>query len=170
LVITKSPDTPDDDNFRTRMSGGESPIHGYTLKSGSTMDSSKPYSTPTDGTSTDGESIEQEPPPIFNPTELISFLMDKQEDGQQVRGRIVELIEDHESKLEDNPGIKFRISVNEDQAEDIINYNKMLEYIIKDDESDIMWKSQCFVSHEYKGSQCYVMIEWENGEMTLEPL
>jgi hypothetical protein len=71
-------------------------------------------------------------PSHFYPADLIgsSFLMDKQEDGLQFRGHIVELLEDHASKLEDNPTrIKFRISVNEDQAEEIITYNKMLEYI-----------------------------------------
>jgi hypothetical protein len=74
------------------------------------MDSSKPTGTPTDGMSTDGESILPDPPPIFNPADLIgrSFLMDKKEDGQQFRGCIVELLEDHESKLEDSPTtIKF---------------------------------------------------------------
>jgi hypothetical protein len=46
--------------------------------------------------------------------------MDEQEDSHKFRGRIVELIEDHESKLEDNPTrIKFRVSVNEDKAEEI---------------------------------------------------
>jgi hypothetical protein len=54
--------------------------------------------------------------------------MDEQEDGQTFRRRIVELIEDHESKVEDNPTrIKFRVSVNEDKAEEIITYNRMLE-------------------------------------------
>jgi hypothetical protein len=105
------------------------------LKDRSTMDESKLASTHTDGTLADAP-----PPPIFNPEDLSgrSFLMDKQEDGQQFRGQIVELIEDHESKVEDNPTrIKFRISVNEDKAEDIITYNKMLDYITKDEESDI---------------------------------
>jgi hypothetical protein len=50
-----------------------------------------------------------------------TFLMDEQEDGQKFRRRIVELIEDHESKLEDNPTrIKFRVFVNVDKAEEII--------------------------------------------------
>jgi hypothetical protein len=30
--------------------------------------------------------------------------------------------------------------------------------------------SSAFVSHEYKGSQCNVLIEWESGEITNEPL
>jgi hypothetical protein len=138
VIIYRSllrPATPDDDNVRACMSVGVSPIHNVPLKDRSTMDESKLASTHTDGTSADAP-----PPPVFNPEDLIgrSFLMDKQEDGQQFRGRIVKLIEDHESKVEDNPTrIKFRISVNKDKAEEIITYNKMLDYITKDEESDI---------------------------------
>ena len=42
--------------------------------------------------------------PVFSPSDLIgrSFLMDKSEDGQQFRARVVELLEDHESSLEEN--------------------------------------------------------------------
>jgi hypothetical protein len=74
--------------------------------------------------------------------------------------------------VEYNPiRIKFRVSVNNDKAEEIITYNKMLEYITKNDESDIRWKFKRIISHEYKKvSQCYVQIEWENGEITNEPL
>jgi hypothetical protein len=80
------------------------------------------------------------PSPAFNPQDLIgrSFLMDKQSDGQKPRATIVQQLEDHESSLEDNPTqIKFKVSFNKDQQEDIITYNKMLEYITKDEESDI---------------------------------
>jgi hypothetical protein len=132
------PATPDDANVRACMSGRESPLHVGPLKDRSSMDQSKPTSTLTD-------ELNAEPPPspIFNPEDLIgrSFLMDAQEDGQKYRGCIVELIEDHESKVEENPTrIKFRISVNKDQAEEIITYNKMLEYITRDEETDIWWK------------------------------
>jgi hypothetical protein len=49
-----------------------------------------------------------------------TFLLDKQGDGQVFRGIIVELIEDHESKVEDNPTrIKFKVSVNDEQ---IVHY------------------------------------------------
>jgi hypothetical protein len=97
--------------------------------------------------------------------------MDEKEYGQKHRGRIVELIEDHESLLEENPTrIKFRVSVNNDKAEEIITYNKMMEYITKDEDSDIMWKFKRIVFHEKKGSQVNVLLEWENGEITSEPL
>jgi hypothetical protein len=118
------------------------------------------------------------PPPVIHPEDLIgrSFLMDKQEDGQHYRGRTVQLIEDHESIVEDNPTrIKFRVSVNNDQAEEIITYNKLLDYLSKDLEIDIVWKLRRIISHngpfqanhpEYKGSQYNRMIEWENVEIT----
>jgi hypothetical protein len=59
------------------------------------------------------------PSPVFNPEYHIgcSFLMDTQADGQQAKGQIVQLIEDHESLVAENPTrINFRVSVNNDQA------------------------------------------------------
>jgi hypothetical protein len=114
------------------------------------------------------------PSPVFNPQDLIgrSFLMYKQSDGQKPRATIVQLLEDHESSLEDNPTrIKFRVSLNKDQQKDIITYNKMMEYITKDKESDITWKFRQIISHEVgQGSQYDLLIEWENGEITKEPI
>jgi hypothetical protein len=83
------------------------------------------------------------PSPVFNPQDLLgrSFLMDKQADGQGPRGTIVQLLEDHESSIEEKPTrIKFRLYLNNDQPEEIIMYNKMLEYITKVKESNITWK------------------------------
>jgi hypothetical protein len=75
--------------------------------------------------------------------------MDKHSDGQRPKATITQVLEDHESKLEDNPTrIKFKLSLNNDQREDIITYNKMLEYTTRDEESDMTWKFQQIVSHE----------------------
>jgi hypothetical protein len=53
----------------------------------------------------------------------------------------VQLIEDHESSVEENPTrIKLLLTVDNDKEVEIITYNKMLEYITKDEESDITWK------------------------------
>jgi hypothetical protein len=60
------------------------------------------------------------PSPVFNPQDLIgrSFLMDKQSGGQKPRATITQLLEDHESPLENNPTrIKFRVSLNKVQQE-----------------------------------------------------
>ena len=54
-----------------------------------------------------------------------------------------------------------------------------MEYLAKHQQSDIVWKFKQIVSHEgtlthnhpdYKGSNFNVLIEWENGEITSEPL
>jgi hypothetical protein len=92
----------------------------------------------------------------------------------------VKLIQDHEGKVEDNPTrLKFLLSVNNDEGEEVITYNKLLDYISKDEDSPVVWKFQRIVSHkgplkpsnpEYKGSPYNLMIEWETGEITSEPL
>jgi hypothetical protein len=48
----------------------------------------------------------------------------------------------------------------------------MLEYITKDEESDITWKFCQIISHEgpTQGSQYDQLTEWENGEIAKEPL
>ena len=59
--------------------------------------------------------------PVFNPADLLgrTFLMEPQEDGQRHRAKIVQLIEDHENEVANNPTrIKFCITVNEDKGED----------------------------------------------------
>ncbi|MEL7196229.1 MAG: reverse transcriptase domain-containing protein [Bacteroidota bacterium] len=123
--------------------------------------------------------------PVFSPSDLVgrTFLMDEQEDGQRLRARIIEAIEDHETSVEQNPTkIRFRCSLeggNLDAMEELIAYNEVVDYITRDDETDIVWKFKRIVAHEgplskndhsYKGSKYNVMIEWENGEKTSEPL
>ena len=123
-----------------------------------------------------------DPTPVFNPEDLIgrTFLMDPKADGQKFRATITDLLEDHESKLEDNPTrIKFKCTYDKDQQEEVFTYNKVLDYISRDEESDIVWKYKGIVSHQgpltkehpdYNGSSYNVMVEWENGEITAEPL
>jgi hypothetical protein len=120
--------------------------------------------------------------PIFDPGDLVgrTFLLDKQEDGQRFQARIVKIVEDHESELQENPTrIKFLCSVNGNQAEEIITYNQMLDYISRDEEDPVVWKFRQITAHQgplkpdhpdYNGSTYNVMVEWENGEITSEPL
>jgi hypothetical protein len=79
----------------------------------------------------DGE-MNSTPTPVFNPEDLIgkTILMDKQEDSCQTRATIVKLIEDHESSIHDNcVRIKFLLSLNNDQGDDIVTYNKLLTFL-----------------------------------------
>ena len=115
--------------------------------------------------------------PIFNPQELVgrSFLMDVDEDGNRNRATITEALEDFETAINKNPTrIKFRVAINnDDKFEDMLTYSQVADYISKDEETDTVdWKFRRIVSHELpKGSSQYnVQIEWENGEITTEPL
>jgi hypothetical protein len=120
---------------------------------------------------------------IVDPQELLgcTFLMDTQEDGKRFRTHIVECISDHESNVHrSDDNVKFRISVNEDEYEEIITYNKLMDFIEKNQENDvIVWQFQRIVGHQgpllrrdkdYNGSRFNVLVEWENGEITTEPL
>jgi hypothetical protein len=108
--------------------------------------------------------------------------MDKQEDGQRYRARIVQAIEDHDNELAQQADrFKFRISVNDDDYEEILSYNEMLDYITQQENNQDapVWKFKRIVAHEgplrpghpkYMGSKWNVLIEWTTGEVTAEPL
>jgi len=121
--------------------------------------------------------------PTFHPSDLVgcTFLLDPQEDGQRFCTRIVEALEDHDAKLHCKPEcFKFCCSIKDDQYEEVLSYNEILNYIEQqDDNSTKIWKFHHIMAHEgllwptdlsYKGSKYNVMIEWENGEITSEPL
>ena len=109
-----------------------------------------------------------------------TFLMEPRDDGQRFRARIVEAIEQHEEQQRQHPKHqKFRCSVNNDQYEEIFGYNEIVQFIEQDDDDTTVWKYRCIKAHEgplkqshpnYKGSLYNVLIEWENGEVTNEPL
>ena len=138
--------------------------------------------------SADGESGEPSASsnsiPVFHPSDLVgrTFLMDEQEDGQRFRARIVEAIEKHDRDFAANEDVhKFRVSVNDDEYEELLSYDQVLQYITarENDEDEIIWKFRRITAHEgplrptdptYNGSKYNVMVEWETGEITSEPL
>jgi hypothetical protein len=109
-----------------------------------------------------------------------TFLMEPRDDGQRFRAKIVEAIEQHEDQKSRHPKLqKFRCSVNDNQYEEIFGYNEIVQFIEQDDDDTTVWKYRCIKAHEgpltkshpnYKGSLYNVLIEWENGEITNEPL
>ncbi len=61
----------------------------------------------------------------------------------------------------------------------MISYNEMLDHIQKDETEHGVWKFKRITAHEgplssndpsYKGSRYNVLVEWETGESTFEPL
>jgi hypothetical protein len=109
-----------------------------------------------------------------------TIILDKQDDGQQSRGQIVKPIDDHTSQLENyKDQMNILLSLDEDAWEQVITYKQLLDYLSRDNDNDAVWKIIQIVSHQgtitsnhpdYNGSTYNLLIEWENGETTKEPL
>ena len=108
-----------------------------------------------------------------------SFLLPPEDNGEHHMAKIID-IDDHGQPLED---IKFKLKINKDQAEEIMSYNLLMDYIQKgtdaEEDPDSLFKFRDIVAHQgplestdpnHKGSKYNVMVEWESGEVTYEPL
>ena len=108
-----------------------------------------------------------------------SFLLPPEDNGEHHMAKIID-IDDHGQPLED---IKFKLKINKDQAEEIMSYNQHMDYIQKgteaEEDPDSLFKFRDIVAHQgplestdpdHKGSKYNVMVEWESGEVTYEPL
>ena len=108
-----------------------------------------------------------------------SFLLPSEDNGERHMAKIID-IDDHGQPLED---IKFKLKINKDQAEEIMSYNQLMDYIQKEtdaeEDPDSLFKFRDIVAHQgplestdpnHKGSKYNVMVEWESGEVTYEPL
>ena len=108
-----------------------------------------------------------------------SFLLPPEDNGEHHMTNIID-IDDHGPPLED---IKFKLKINKDQAEEIMSYNQLMDYIQKgtdaEEDPDLLFKFIDIVAHQgplesidpdQKGSKYNVIVEWESGEVTYEPL
>ena len=108
-----------------------------------------------------------------------SFLLPPEDNGEHHMAKIID-IDDHGQPLED---IKFKLKINKDQAEEIMSYNQLMDYIQKgtdgEEDPDSLYKFRDIIAHQgplesidpdQKGSKYNVMVEWESGEVTYEPL
>ena len=108
-----------------------------------------------------------------------SFLLPPEDNGERHMAKVID-IDDHGQTLED---IKFKLKINKDQAEEIMSYNQLMDYIQKgtdaEEDPDSLFKFRDIVAHQgplestdpnHKGSKYNVMVEWESGEVTYEPL
>ena len=79
--------------------------------------------------------------------------------------------------------IKFLLKLNnQEDVEQLIIYNQLLDYLQKDESQlmeDAYWSFKDIIAHQgpltkedphYKGSSYDVMIEWDTGETSYEPL
>ena len=108
-----------------------------------------------------------------------SFLLPPEDNGEHHMAKIID-IDDHGQPLED---IKFKLKINKDQAEEIMSYNQLMDYIQKgndaEEDPDSLFKFRDIVTHQgplestdpnHKGSKYNAMVEWESGEVTYETL
>ena len=108
-----------------------------------------------------------------------SFLLPPEDNGEHHMAKIID-IDDHGPPLED---MKFKLKINKDQAEEIMSYTQLMDYIQKgtdgEEDLDLLFKFKGILAHQrplestdpnHKGSKYNVMVEWEPGEVTYEPL
>ena len=101
-----------------------------------------------------------------------SFLLPCEDNGERHIAKVID-IDDHGQTLED---IKFKLKINKDQAEEIMSYNQLMNYIQKgtdaEEDPDSLFKFRDIVAHQgplestdpnHKGSKYNVMVEWESG-------
>ena len=113
-----------------------------------------------------------------------TVLMPPKEDGQRFRAQIIERVQEYHKNLDKarqaNP--KYRVLVGHDDGEkweEIVAYNDLMNLITDNDSVDGVWNFRKIKSHQgpllpsdkrYKGSRWNVLVEWETGECSLEPL
>ena len=108
-----------------------------------------------------------------------SFLLPPEDNGEHHMAKIID-IDDHGPPLED---MKFKLKINKDQADEIMSYNQLMDCIQKgtdgEEDLDLLFKFKDILAHQgplestdpnHKGSRYNVMVEWEPGEVTYEPL
>jgi hypothetical protein len=130
-----------------------------------------------------GDDDQVKPMIYFDTGDLVgrTFLMEKDDDGLRNRARIIEVLDDHERDVAENPLLKkFKCLVGEEEFEEILSYNEVMRHIEKDDENgETFWKYKRISGHEgpldknhpsWKGDKYNVKVEWENGEVSYEPL
>ena len=130
----------------------------------------------------------EDTPPMFiiNFDDLLgrTFLLPMDKSGERKRATIsehVNIISRDQDSREDQ--LRFKLKIDGDQLDDLISYNQLMEYLEDNTDTgqleDGLNKFRCIKDHrgpctpsdpEYIGSSYNLLIEWETGEMTWEPL
>ena len=98
-----------------------------------------------------------------------TFLLPPEEDGQRYRAKILKIMEEDQAKLASNPEVvRFKCLVNGDY-EEVIAYNKIVDYIKRDQTWDGSWHYRKILSHQgplgsdhpkYKVRACHRIPKW----------
>ena len=114
-----------------------------------------------------------------------SYLQESEsEDGQRFRCEVVQAIKEHDQALgTSKERQRYIVKINrdgDDAYEDIVTYNEIVNHIERDNDLDNpIWRFKRILAHQgpltstspdYKGSRYNVLVLWESGEQTYEPL
>jgi hypothetical protein len=112
-------------------------------------------------------------------------LKDLEEDGQRFRARVVRAVLDIDDTMKkDAQYMKFICEVPYSKVDEMYTYNEIRDHTEKDkddieNDTEQLYKFRRFIAHQgplrssnkdYKGSRYNVLVEWETGETTYEPL
>ena len=122
---------------------------------------------------------------MISPEELVgrTFLMNVREDGTRSRAKIIDFdgnadidpMDKYESELERQPErIRFRVKVGDTETEEFVSWSDMCEFIEEQSqEEDGTWRFRKIVGHKkdlQRGQKPELLIMWESGEITYEPI
>ena len=121
--------------------------------------------------------------PKFAPEDLIgkTLLYDKG-DGQTIRAEIVQKINDIEAQNHKN--LKFVLKLGDGEIDELIAYNELCDLIEAQHEQELRGEIETFTyrgitahqgplsNHDprYKGAKYNILVQWEDGTETWEPL
>ena len=127
------------------------------------------------------------PMSIINFDDLLgrTFLLPMDENGERKRATISEHVSEdlYQQQVSREDQLRFKLKIDGDQLDDLISYNQLMEYL--EDKTDTgpledgLYRFKCIKDHkgpytssdpEYNGSSYNLLIEWETGEQTWEPL
>ena len=126
------------------------------------------------------------PMSIINFDDLLgrTFPLPMDENGERKRATISEHVKDlYQQQVSREDQLRFKLKIDGDQLDDLISYNQLMEYL--EDKTDTgpledgLYRFKCMKNHkgpytssdpEYNGSSYNLLIEWETGEQTWEPL
>jgi Reverse transcriptase (RNA-dependent DNA polymerase) len=164
----------------------------HQLPTGELPHGELPYGEPSNGEPPHGEPPIGEPyddgppSPKLDPDNAIGryVLMPVRPDGQRFRAKILERVDKYKQGLEAKrlENIQYKVLVGHDGGgmwEEVVAYNDLVTFITEDDGDDGVWRFKEILAHQgplnpdddnYRGSRWNVLVAWETGELTYEPL
>jgi Reverse transcriptase (RNA-dependent DNA polymerase) len=121
--------------------------------------------------------------PKFSPDELLGITFIRQlNDGKDYRAKVIRKIQDDDAA--NNQKIKFLVEVGDGKYDEILTYNTLSDIIEQQQETEMdaaekKWTFTSIKDHQgplkpnhpdYKGSSYNVLVHWEDGSETYEPL